>query len=117
MVQGYYFCQPEIIEGKKLSGTQQSYLRLLTEVNRPEIDLDKLEEIVKSDVSLASKLLLYLNSASLGVSQQDNVHQASDGFAGGKTACPMGVAGDHDASRLRQARRNYGDFVKTSEVL
>jgi len=67
MVQGYYFCRPEIIEGKELSGLHQNYLRLLAEVNRSDIDLDKLEEIVKSDVSLASKLLLYLNSASLGV--------------------------------------------------
>lgn len=67
MVQGYYFCRPEIIEGKKMSGIHQNYLRLLAEVNRPNVDLDKLEEIIKSDVSLASKLLLYLNSASIGV--------------------------------------------------
>lgn len=67
MLQGYFFCQPEIIEGQDIPGVKQNYLRLLAEVNQPDIDFDKFEQIIKSDVSLTSKLLKYLNSASFGV--------------------------------------------------
>ena len=65
--QGYFFCVPQVVEGKDLSTEQQSYLRLLQEVSRPDVDFDRLEELIKSDVSLSYKLLRYLNSASIGM--------------------------------------------------
>jgi EAL and modified HD-GYP domain-containing signal transduction protein len=65
--QGYFFCKPEIISGRDIPAFKQNYLRFLQEVNRPELNFDRLEEIIKHEVSLSTKLLRYLNSASLAV--------------------------------------------------
>jgi c-di-GMP-related signal transduction protein len=64
--QGYFFCRPEIVTGREIPGFKLNYLRFLQEVNRPEIDFDRLEGIIKQELSLSVKLLRYLNSASFG---------------------------------------------------
>jgi len=64
--QGYFICEPELIAGKDIPGFKINYLRFLREVNQPSLDLDKLEQIIKQDVSLSYKLLRYLNSAWFG---------------------------------------------------
>ncbi|MBI4714625.1 MAG: HDOD domain-containing protein [Nitrospirae bacterium] len=42
------------------------YLRLLQEIHQPDLDLDRIEQVIKQDVSLTYKLLLYVNSAFFG---------------------------------------------------
>ncbi len=75
--QGYFFCRPQIIQGQDITGVHTNYLRLLAQVSRPDVDFDELERIVKSDVSLSSKLLRYLNSAKFGVRHKiDSIKQA-----------------------------------------
>ncbi|MFQ5771808.1 MAG: EAL and HDOD domain-containing protein [bacterium] len=64
--QGYFFSKPEIIAGREVPGYKLSYLQLLQEVNRPELDFDQLENIFKQDVSLSYKLLKLINSAYFG---------------------------------------------------
>jgi EAL and modified HD-GYP domain-containing signal transduction protein len=64
--QGFFICEPEIVSSKDIPGFKLNYLRFLREVNKPELDLAKLEEIIKQDVSLSYKLLRYLNSAWFG---------------------------------------------------
>lgn len=64
--QGYFFCKPQVVSRKELSGLQVNYLRFLKEVNRPEIDFDCLETIFKQEVTLSLHLLRYLNSAVFG---------------------------------------------------
>jgi EAL and modified HD-GYP domain-containing signal transduction protein len=44
-----------------------SKIRLMHEVNQMEIDFNKVEEIVKHDVSMSYKLLRYINSAYFGL--------------------------------------------------
>ena len=65
-VQGYFFCRPEIMRGRGLTGAEVIYLQFLRELNKPQLDYDVLEQIIKQDVSLAYKLLKYLNSAAIG---------------------------------------------------
>ncbi len=65
--QGYFFSKPQVIAARDIPGMNQNYLQMLVEVNRPDIDFDRLEMLIKTDVSLSSKLLRYLNSASMGV--------------------------------------------------
>lgn len=65
--QGFFFCVPQIVRGKEVPAAQRSCLRLLQELSQPELDFGRLEELIKSDVSLAYKLLRYLNSASIGL--------------------------------------------------
>lgn len=68
--QGYFFCKPEIIAAKELVSVKQQYLRFLQQVNEPDIDFDKIEQTLKSEVSLSVKLLRYLNSAGFGLAQK-----------------------------------------------
>jgi EAL and modified HD-GYP domain-containing signal transduction protein len=70
LYQGYYFCRPEMLVQREPRVAQLSYLRLLTELNDVETDIDRLEPIVKSDVALSLKLLRYLNSAGFGLRHQ-----------------------------------------------
>ncbi|MBW2053690.1 MAG: HDOD domain-containing protein [Deltaproteobacteria bacterium] len=64
--QGYFFSKPVIISDKDIPTFKLNYLRLLQEVSRPDFSFDRVEDIIKSEVSLSNKLLKYLNSAFFG---------------------------------------------------
>jgi EAL and modified HD-GYP domain-containing signal transduction protein len=63
LFQGYFFCKPEIVQGKEVSGTQLSLLRIMTEVNNPDFNVDNIEQLIAPDVDLSYRLLRYINSA------------------------------------------------------
>jgi len=65
--QGYFFARPSIHEGKEVSASKLARLRLLEQVNRPEIAVDDVEEIISQDVALTYKLLRFINSAWFGL--------------------------------------------------
>jgi c-di-GMP-related signal transduction protein len=60
--QGYFFCEPVVIKGRELSTTKMQNLRLMQEVYKPEIDMDRMEKIISQDPSLSYKLLRFINS-------------------------------------------------------
>jgi EAL and modified HD-GYP domain-containing signal transduction protein len=64
--QGYYFCKPEMLARRALSLSRLNYLRLLEELNRGEVDFDRIEQVIKQEAPLAIKLLSYMNSALFG---------------------------------------------------
>ncbi len=66
LFQGYFFCKPEMVTGKDVSPLKTSLLRLIQEVNRPEVDFDRLEQLIKREVALSVKLLRFLHSAGFG---------------------------------------------------
>lgn len=68
--QGYFFCKPEIMTGRTVPAIKQTLLRFIQEINRSPMDFGRLEEIIKCEVSIASKLLRYLNSSFVGVRQR-----------------------------------------------
>ncbi len=70
LFQGYFFCKPEIIQGKDVPGYKINYLELLKEVNMPDIDFNKMESIIKRDVSLSYKLLKLVNTVAYGFRSQ-----------------------------------------------
>ncbi len=61
--QGYFFSKPKILTGKDIPGYKTHYLQILQEIHRPEMDLERLEDYIKREVSIAYKLLRYINSA------------------------------------------------------
>ncbi|HUU93930.1 MAG TPA: HDOD domain-containing protein [Phycisphaerae bacterium] len=65
--QGYFFAKPSIHEGKDVSASKLARLRLLEQMNRPEVSVDEIEGIIKQDVGLAYKLLRFINSAWFGL--------------------------------------------------
>jgi len=68
--QGYFFCRPEMSTRKELPGLKLNNLRLLRELGRSDLDFTAIELILKTDLSLASKLLRHLNSAAFGWRQR-----------------------------------------------
>ncbi len=65
--QGFFFCKPEIISGREIPSHKLTYLRLMQELNREDLDFNRMEAILKGDASLAFKLLRYINSAAIGL--------------------------------------------------
>jgi len=75
--QGYFFCKPVILSKKDVPGFKLNYLRILQEINRPELDFDEVEEIIKQDMSLYYKFLRYINSAAFGWRREiESIRQA-----------------------------------------
>lgn len=66
-VQGEFFRKPEILAARDIPQGRLAYVRMLQELHRPEIDFDRLAQIVQQDVALSVKLLRYLNSVALGL--------------------------------------------------
>jgi EAL and modified HD-GYP domain-containing signal transduction protein len=50
--QGYFFCKPEIMKGRDIPGFKLNHLHILQEINRPDLDLKRIEDIIKMGVSL-----------------------------------------------------------------
>ena len=64
--QGYFFEKPLMLTGKDIPIFQNSLIQLMQESNKPIPDFNRLEEIVKLDVSLSYKVLRLINSAAFG---------------------------------------------------
>ncbi|MBC17573.1 MAG: hypothetical protein CL942_11045 [Desulfovibrio sp.] len=67
LYQGFFFAQPEIIPGRKLSSNETSKLRLLSELSNKEFEPKRLSEILQSDPHLSYRLLRYINSVGIGL--------------------------------------------------
>lgn len=68
--QGYFFSEPVIITGKDIPGYELTQLRILNEVNQPDVDYAALEKAIKQDVSVSYKLLKFINSAYFGLRRE-----------------------------------------------
>jgi EAL and modified HD-GYP domain-containing signal transduction protein len=64
--QGYFFARPTIIAGREIPAFKVHYLQILKEINLPEMDYQRLENVIKQEVSLSYKLLRFINSAAFG---------------------------------------------------
>ena len=67
LYQGYFFRQPERMRNRQIPANQATYLRLLQEVARPQLDFNQIEELIKREPSLCYRLLRYLNSPLLAL--------------------------------------------------
>lgn len=65
--QGYFLCKPKMFEERRLPDNKLNVLRLLTELENPDVGPKELEAIIKHDVSLNYKLLRCVNSAYYGL--------------------------------------------------
>ena len=61
--QGYYFSRPELLKSRNLKPERLSTLRLLQEVCCEQVDFERVEQIIVSDLSLSYLLLRYVNTA------------------------------------------------------
>ncbi len=61
--QGYFFCRPQLMEGRRVPASRLATIRLITKLNNPDVELKDLEQAIGQDVSLSYKLLRFINSA------------------------------------------------------
>jgi c-di-GMP-related signal transduction protein len=63
LFQGYFFARPALMRGQQILATKVNYLRLLREVQRPELDFNRLGALISEDVAFSYKLIRYASSA------------------------------------------------------
>ncbi|WP_448382852.1 EAL and HDOD domain-containing protein [Desulfosoma sp.] len=67
LFQGYFFSRPVIVNRKDVPVFKINALRLIGELNRPDLDMDAIHAVIKRDPALVYKLLRYINSAVVGL--------------------------------------------------
>lgn len=70
--QGYYFSRPIIISGKDIIIRNSTCFQIMTELIKGNFDVNKIENIIKSDVAISYKLFKLLNSASFSFDNEIN---------------------------------------------
>ncbi len=68
--QGYYFCKPDTVGTEALPGRRLAYLNLLTALNKPDVGVSEIEDLVKHDLTLSYRVLRSINSASFGLRRE-----------------------------------------------
>ncbi len=64
--QGYFFARPATVQSRQIAGYKHHYLNILREIHKPEVDHNQVAKLIQQDVSLAYRLLRYVNSAAFG---------------------------------------------------
>lgn len=74
--QGSFFQMGDVIAMRNIPSYKINFMRILKEINKPSIQFDEIEKILKKDVSITYKLLRFVNSASFGfkTSVQSIIH-------------------------------------------
>jgi c-di-GMP-related signal transduction protein len=67
LFQGYFFSKPIIVPGRDIPANKLNYVRILEQLNKPDLDFRALERIIKHDTALCYTLLKYINSAFFGL--------------------------------------------------
>lgn len=63
LFQGYFFARPVILSRTEVPASRMHCLRILAEVQREDVRVKVLTEMVRTEVSLARRLLRFINSA------------------------------------------------------
>jgi len=75
--QGYFFSKPQAIRINDVTSVATNLLQLLSEVNKPDTTVRKLEQIVATDLAISYKLLRYINSSAFYLLREvDSIRQA-----------------------------------------
>lgn len=65
--QGYFFSKPVILSSNDIPVFNHNLYIIISELSKEDPDIDRLSNIIESDVSLSYKLLRLLNSPSIGL--------------------------------------------------
>lgn len=75
--QGYFFCEPKIVEGQRAPANRATIINLLAQLQNPEVHIEALEELISQDLALSYRLLKYINSAAFALSREvHSIHHA-----------------------------------------
>ena len=77
LFQGYYFCRPTTFSGGALSARRLAYARLLAALNKSNVSVNSIEDLIKHDASLTYRVLRCINSAAFGIRREiQSIRQA-----------------------------------------
>lgn len=62
LFQGYFFMKPKVMESREIPSYYLAYVKLIEQIDETEIDLSKISNTIKKDLSLSYKLLKLINS-------------------------------------------------------
>ena len=68
--QGYFFSRPNVMQSSRIPTSRTQILRLLSELNRADVEVKSLEALVKTNVDLSYKLLRFVNSARYALARE-----------------------------------------------
>jgi len=77
LVQGFYFCRPTLLEGRKVPANRLSQIEILRVLEEESINLHRLTQLVKRDASLTYRLLRLINSPVCAMQQEVHSVQAA----------------------------------------
>lgn len=77
LFQGYFFSQPEVLRRSARPASSISALALMAEMQKSDVGIERTEELVGSDPSLAYRLLSVVNSSAFGLDRRvDSIRHA-----------------------------------------
>jgi EAL and modified HD-GYP domain-containing signal transduction protein len=65
--QGYYFCRPTTLNGGAPAASRLASARLLVALNKPNVSVIDVEDLIKHDASLTYRVLRCINSAAFAI--------------------------------------------------
>ena len=65
--QGFFFARPAMSSTRQIPGFKLQFLRILNELHQPELNFQKLADLLKREPGLSYKLLRFVNSAWFGL--------------------------------------------------
>jgi len=75
--QGYFFCKPKIVESQRAPANRITIINILAQLQDPNVQIEKLEELISQDLALSYRLLKYINSAAFALQREvDSIHHA-----------------------------------------
>lgn len=70
LFQGYFFAKPQLLERSARPANAASAIALLAELQRDDTSIDRVEELVGGDPTLAYRMLAVVNSSAFGLDRQ-----------------------------------------------
>jgi c-di-GMP-related signal transduction protein len=70
LYQGFFLNRPKVVTGYRIPANRMATLRLLAKLQDPNVQLDRLEQVIREDLSLSYKLLRLINSAFYALPQR-----------------------------------------------
>lgn len=75
--QGYFFCEPKIVESHRAPANRINIIQLLAKLQDSEVRIEELELLIREDLALSYRLLKYINSAAFALRREvDSIHHA-----------------------------------------
>lgn len=117
--QGFFFARPQTLSRREVSASRRHHLDLIREINRPDLRFDDLHELIKRDVALSYRLLMYLNSAHFGLRTKVRSIRHAMTLLGEKeikrwaTLISMAILGEEKPSELLLLALTRARFLET----